>query len=154
MIGQTCYSQESVLDSNGKCNYTPSCILGTFKNGMCVDIPENNKCKFHTFNPSTGKCDLPPKKDPKSSGCINDSGYIFGDTNALPLLLQQKNSDFKLYTYEGENCIINPIAYTPYCHVYRDGKMDQVNPTTNTCQWDATCIDRYEPTFIPTINIK
>lgn len=51
-----------VLDKNEKYNYKPSCMLGTFENEKCVDNPVNGKCSFNTFNPATGKCDLPPKK--------------------------------------------------------------------------------------------
>jgi hypothetical protein len=75
-------------------------------------------------------------------GLINITG------NELPIMLQQKNSNFKLYTYDGDNCIIDPIAYTPYCNVLRDDKMDEINSTTNTCQYDGFCEKTYMPTSI------
>ena len=56
---------------------------------------------------------------------------------------KKKNSNFKLYTYDGDNCIIDPIAYTPSCNILPDGKMDEFNPITNTCQTVPICKEKY-----------
>ena len=144
ILNKFCNPKTDILDVNGKCNYPPTCMLGTFQDGKCVDIPINGKCSFHTFNQATGKCDLPPKK--KTSGmCTADGVDIYIDDNSLPLMLQQGNTNFNLYTFDGDNCIINPIVYTPYCNYYRDDKMDQINPNTNTCQYDGFCPSLYIP---------
>jgi hypothetical protein len=129
-----CNNDNHILDIDGKCNYTPVCKFGTFENGKCIDNPINNKCSFNTYNSATGKCDLPPKKNPNGTGCISDIGFINIDSNS--------------YTYDGDNCIINPFANSPSCTFFRDNKFDQVNPSTNTCQYDGNCPTVYIPDTI------